>query len=699
MRGAYLGQGKAPRERENEMRKEKMIRSIASIRLVVSQTLVALLIAAATASAQTDAGKEKKDQPFYNVKSSAPATKAPSSLSQQYEKEGIQVEFSMKAIQGDGAKDLGLAAGADAQVSFRLTDKRTGQPITGLHPNAWLSSRLGDHSPNEAECKDKIRTFVSGSLSARADTDLNSYLMLTLNHDNTITFINPQISFNITKLESIVTLPGPGVDWTLSKNKEFLYVTMPDQSAVAVINAITRKLIATVDTGEKTRPTRIALQPDGRYIWVGLDNSPKVAVIDATTNKLAASVAAGAGLHNIAFTSDSRFAYVTNSGADTVTAIDTRTLSKVSDISVGKTPVAIAYSSASDSVYVVAINGEAITVIDPARQQGVKTIPIKRGVVAFRFDPSGRYGFAVNQIESTVTVIDASTNQVLAASPVVKGPDQVTFTRLYAYVRGTESEKFSLIEMSEVKKGKFSPVDIQAGRLAASTLPKDIGVADMIQPTPEGNSVMIANLPDQMIYYYVEGMMVPMGTFENYKRRPHALMLIDRSLTETAPGLYTSAVKLKKAGTFDLPFLLDQPRITNCFEVKVADSPYGEKVQASASTLVEPMFNGNRYKPAEAATLRFKISDSITKRPLAGLKDVMVLIFEPPGIWQRRVMAKEVGDGVYEVTETFPHVGLFRVMTQIQSRGLRFADQPFTPVPVMNESQVGQAKSPEGVKK
>jgi YVTN family beta-propeller protein len=681
------------------MRKEHMIKSITSIRLMVAQAVIALLLVAGAASAQTDAGKDKKDQPFYDVKTSAPAPKAPSSLSQQYEKEGIQVDFSMKAIQGDGARDLGLAAGADAMVSFRLTDKRTGQPITGLHPNAWLSKRATEHTPNEAECKDKIRTLVSGSLSARADVDMNSYLMLTLNHDNTVTFINPQVAFNVTKLESIVTLPGTGADWALSNNKQYIYVTMPDQSAVAVINSVTRKLITLIQTGEKTRPMRIALQPDGRYVWVGLDDSPKVAVIDTATNKLVASVDVGAGLHNIAFTPDSRFAYVTNSGADTVTAIDIKTLSKVSDISVGKTPVAVAYSTASDSIYVVAINGETITVINPQKQQGVKTIPIKRGVVAFRFDPSGRYGFAVNQIESTVSVIDTSTNQVFAESPVVKGPDQVTFTRLYAYVRGTESEKFSLIELSEVKKGKFSPVDIQAGRLAASTMPKEIGVSDMIQPTPEGNSVMIANLPDQMIYYYVEGMMVPMGTFENYKRRPHALMLIDRSLSETAPGVYSSPVKLNRAGTFDLPFLLDQPRITNCFEVKVADSPYAEKVQAIASTLVEPMFKESRFKPGEAVTMRFKISDSITKRPVTGLKDVQVLIFEPPGIWQKRVMAKELGDGVYEVTEAFPHVGIFRVMTQIQSRGMRFADQPFTAVGVVNESQVGGANKQEGVKK
>ncbi|HVG21517.1 MAG TPA: cytochrome D1 domain-containing protein [Blastocatellia bacterium] len=681
------------------MQKDKTIRSIISARFIITRAVVALLLAAATVTAQTDAGKDKKDQPFYTAKSSTPASKAPSSLSQQYEKEGILVDFSMKAIQAEGGNDLGLAAGADALVSFRLTDKRTGQAITGLHPSAWLSSRTAEHSPNEAECKDKIRTFVSGSLSARADVDLNSYLMLTLNHDNTITFINPQVSFNITKLESIITLPGPGSDWTLSKDKGFVYVSMPSQSAVAVVNAITRKLVATIPTGEKTKPVRIYLQPDGRYVWVGLDDSPAVAVIDTTTNKLAATVPAGAGLHNIAFTSDSRLAYVTNSGADTVTAIDTKTLSKVGDIPTGKTPVAVAYSSASDSIYVAAINGGALTVINPARQQVIKTIPTKRGVVALRFDPSGRYGFAVNQVESAVSVIDASTNQALVESAVVKGPDQVTFTRLYAYIRGTESEKFSLIELSEVSKGKLSPVEIQAGRLAASTLPQEIGVADMIRPTPEGNSVMIANVADQMIYYYVEGMMVPMGTFQNYKRRPRALMLIDRSLSETTPGVYSSAVKLTKAGTFDLPFLVDQPRIVNCFEVKVGDSPYGEAAKATASTVIEPLFKGNRFKPGEAVTLRFKISDSITKKTLGGLKDVQVLIFEPPGIWQKRVMAKEVGEGMYEVTETFPHVGLFRVMTQIQSRGVRYADQPFTAVPVMSESQAGEAKKQEGVKK
>lgn len=623
----------------------------------------------------------------------ASAAKPVTSFSQQFEKEGVVVDFTIKSTEGDNNKNPGLVAGADAVVSFRLSDKRTGQPITGLHPNAWINSRTTDRLPSEAECMDRVRTLMGGLLSVRADIDLNSYLMLTLNHDNTITFINPQVSFNITKLESIITLPGPGVDWAASKNKEFIYVTMPQQSAVAVINTVTRKLIATIPTGEKTKPVRVALQPDGRYIWVGLDDSPLVAVIDTASNKLVASVTVGAGLHTFAFTDDSRFAFVTNSSADTLSIIDAEKLANVADVTVGKTPVPVAYSSASRLVYVAAINGESISVIDPAKRASIKTIPVKRGVVALRFDPEGRYGFFVNHRDSTVSVLDASTNTIIGAAEVVKGPDQISFTNRYAYIRGTGSQNFSLIELNAVAKHKkIAPASVQAGRQPASAAPEDIGVADMIQPTPEGNSVMIANTPDMTLYYYVEGMMAPMGTFQNYKRRPRALMLLDRSLSETAPGVYSLPIKLKSAGRFDVPLIVDQPRLINCFQLEVAESADSKQARPLTSTAVEALFGGERLKPGQAVALRFKITDPITKQAITGLKDVQVLVFEPPGVWQQRQWASEIGDGVYEITQVFPADGLYKVMLRIGSRGVAFADLPFTEVPVVKEAQANVAK-------
>jgi YVTN family beta-propeller protein len=620
-----------------------------------------------------------QDQPFYGAKPS----QAGANTSQKFEKEGIAIEFSIKPIETDRSKDQRLLAGSDVRVTFRVSDSHTQQPVTGLRPSAWISPRAYAHAPNEAECRDKISTFLGGFLASRPDINLNAYYLLTLNHDNTIAFINPQVSFSVTKLESIITLPGRGADWVLSKDKNLLYVTLPQQSQVIAISTLTRKIVATIALDEKAKPMRIALQPDGRYVWVGLDDSPNVAAIDTTTNRLAAIVPAGQGLHNLAFTEDSRFVYVTNSAADTVTAIDITSLQKVADISVSKTPVPITYSRASRLIYVAGINGAAINVIDPNKQQATASIPVKRGVVALRFDPEGRYGFAVNQVENTVSVIDAATNSMIGASSVVKGADQITFTTRYAYIRGTESEKFSLIDLGEARKGKLAPTAIQAGQKPPSATPDDIGVADMIAPTPEGNAVMIANAPDGVVYYYTEGLMAPSGTINNYKRRAHALMLIDNSLSEVAPGTYSATVRLKRGGRFDVPMLIDQPRITGCFQLEVADSPDSEKQKTRTPIALETLFKDQRFKPGEPVKLRLKIVDSITKEPVVGLNDVHVLVFEPPGIWQQRQFAREVEKGIYEVTQVFPETGLYRVMIQVDSKGVRYVDLPYTEIGVI----------------
>jgi YVTN family beta-propeller protein len=631
-----------------------------------------------------------------NKKVGSAEKKAPATVSQRFEKEGIAVDFSVTATPNEQGKSDGLVAGADAVATFRLTDVRTGQPVTGLHPNAWISARKSSHAPNEAECKDKIGSFMGGLLSARADIDLNSYLILTVNHDNTISIINPQLAFSITKLESLIVLPGAGADWVLSKTNDFLYLTLPDQSSVVVINTVTRKIVQTVKLDDGTKPRRIALDPEGRHVWVGLDNSPQVAVIDTKTNKLAATIKIGDGLHNMAFVPGSNLVYVTNSKANTVSVIDTKKLVKIADLNVGAAPVAIAYSAASRLLYVASINGSTISAIDPAKQRVISTIPTEQGVVAMRFAPGGRFGFIVNQLTSKVSILDASTNKIIASANVVKEPDQVVFTQRYAYIHAIASEKFSLIELTDFTKTTPAPVDIQGGQTAPSAMPEEIGVADMIAPTPEGNAVMIANNPDQMIYYYVEGMMAPMGTFSNYKRRPKALLLLDRSISEITPGTYSAQIKLRGSGRFDVPILIQQPRIVNCFQFEVQDSPDGEKNRSGVSIAVEAMFKDQRFKAGDSVSLRFKVTDAVTKQPVTGLTDLRVLVFEPPGTWQQRQISKEIGGGVYEITQVFPRAGVFNVMAASSSRGVTFADLPFSTVRVLeNTTPKGEAKKTE----
>ena len=589
---------------------------------------------------------------------------------ERFQKNGIAIDFSLTPVD----QSSGFVAGGNALATFHVIDTQQDRPIIGLRPRAWFSARLSEMLANETACSDKIRSLVSGRLTAKADIDLNSYLLLTLNHDKTVSFINPQVAFETTKMESIVQLPGVGADWVQSPDKHFVYIAMPDQSAVAVIDTVTRKLLTTISTGINTKPARLVIQPDGRFVWVGLDESSTVAAIDIATNQLAATVAVGNGLHNLALTGDSRFVYISNSRDDSVTVVDTHTLTKAADIKVGKTPIAMAYGEASRMIYVAALNGGNISVIDPQTQKIAADVQNQPGIVSLRFEPKGRFVFAVNQIESTVSVLDSATNKFVATTTVVKEPDQIIFTDDYAYIRGIGSEKFSLIELNGASKGSLQPIEIQAGRLAPEKEADQIGIAPMMAATPDGNSVMIANAPDRVTYFYQEGMMAPMGTLSNYQRIPRGVMILDQSLTESAPGIYTSTVRLPHAGHFDVPVLLDQPRVMHCFQASIAEDPNQQKAEHKETIKIDRVQNDASIIARKPYNLRFRITDPLKHLAVTGLRGVGVLAFRAPGTWQRRNTLKEVGDGIYEWQATFPEPGPYKILFNVPSRKIRWVD-------------------------
>ena len=601
----------------------------------------------------------------------------------RFESGGIAVELSV--LPADPAQSV-LRAGEQATVRLRLTETQTGQPLINLHPRAWMQVRRTGDAPNEAECREKVGNFVAGVLPQRADVDLNAFVVVTLNDDKTLTFINPQVALTVSKLESIVVLPGVGVDWALSPSKDFVYVTMPTESAVAIVDVRTRKLVKTIATGERSAPTRVSVQPDGRQVWVGLDGRDEVVVIDAATHSQARHVKVAAGRHTLAFSSDSRHAFVANTAADSVSLIDTTSLDVLATLPVGDTPAAMAYGTAAQMLYVAPLNGVRISVIDPAQRKVVATVPVRRGIGALQFEPEGRHALALNRLDSTLTVIDSADHRVVAKVDVVKEPDQMRFTQRYVYVRGLGSEKFSLLELTALRAGAPHVVDIQAGRLAPASHPADIGIADMIAPMPDGNAALIANAGEQLLYLYQEGMMAPTGTLQNYKRVPRGLMLIDRSLTETAPGVYSTTVTLHKSGLLDVPVLVNAPRLLNCFEVTVEPGVHEAALPVGPSLVVEPVLAAERIAARTPTAVRIRLLDAASRQPATGLVDVQVLLFAPPGHWQRRRWAVEAEPGVYEVSESFPRAGVYQLMVASNARAFRFSDAPAIALSVRDDA-------------
>jgi len=214
--------------------------------------------------------------------------------------------------------------------------------------------------------------------------------------------------------------------------------------------------------------------------------------------------------------------------------------------------------------------------------------------------------------------------------------------------------------------------------------------ADSIVLAPEGNAVIVANPVDQVLYYYTEGMAAPMGNFQNYRREPLAVLIVDRSLRETKPGVYSTTVKLPAGGNYDVAFLTDSPRISHCFEA-AADPNLRLKGERSVALRIESQIKETNLTVGQNFSLRFKLIETSSNKVKDDLKDVRVLTFLAPGTWQRRDLAKSVGPGIYEISLNVPEAGVYMVFVESGSMGVRYRDLPFVTLEAMEQKSVPEA--------
>jgi YVTN family beta-propeller protein len=597
---------------------------------------------------------------------------------QRYTLEGVTVEFSVEPLARGKTEAPQLLEGTDATVRLRITDAAQGTPLTALRPAAWIALRGKSDARDERGCREKVQSFLQASFASQPDVDLNSYFILTLNHEANISVIDPLHGFGSSKLYTLVALRSPGEDWVMSGDRKRLYVSMPLVNQVAVVDIASWKVIANVDTAAS--PARLVLQHDGRYLWVGDDGDGAAAggvtVIDTAKLKVAAQLVTGAGHHEIALADDDRYAFVTNRQAGTLSVIDVRALAKTKDVKTGALPSALAFSSLGKAVYVAHEGDGTIVAVDASRHETLATMKAEPGLRAIGFPPGGRFGFAINRATSAAYIFDAATNSLIRSAAVGPSPDQVTFTKDFAYVRSTASEFVSMIKLADIGKADYEaavsrfPAGQRAPRESAFT-----SLAASVVPAPEAGAVLVANPADKTIYYYMEGMAAPMGSFQNYRRDPKALLVLDNSLRETSPGVYTANVRLPAKGEYDLAFLLSSPRLVTCFDIAVGENPDMPQ-KPPIPIKVEALLQDKAPRAGESYQLRFRVIDAASNRPKSDLKDMGVLVFLAPGIWQRRDLAKPVGDGVYEMSFVPPQAGAYYVFFQAPSLGVQFNQLP-----------------------
>ncbi|MBM7059204.1 beta-propeller fold lactonase family protein [Pseudomonas sp. UL073] len=607
----------------------------------------------------------------------------PTSSSHRLVRDGIAIDFEATPVGNTG----NLTEGMFADIRFRLTNAETGQPMAGLAPGAWLDQALPDSDPGTRtlQCKSRVGLYLKGVMGARPLLDFNSYYLVLMNQDASITVIDPVTSLGgITSTLMRIPLKHRPMDWTASRGDRQLYVSLPASGEVALIDTETFQVVANLPAGSE--PSRVVLQPDGRYLWVGNDSRQDgqsgVTVIDTQTRKTVLSAATGAGHHEIAFSEDSRYAFVSNRDAGTVSIFDVATLSRVSDLATGPKPLALDYSALSKAVYVADGKAGRITVIDARSLAVRKVIDTGRGIGPLRFTEDGRYGITLNTLTDQALVIDAASDEIIHQLQVSAEPYQLVYTRAYAYVRGLASPRVTMINLGSLGRGKEPILQSFEAGPQPPKLADDLPLADSVAAARDDAAVFVVNPVDNTAYFYMEGMNAPSSNYLNRGHTSRAARVIDRSLRETAPGVFSSRVRLPAAGDFDVALILNQPEITHCFRALVMENP--ELAKARQHARVEFLLDNPRVQTGEPVKARFRIVQGQDDEVRRGVRDLRVRYFRAPGSWPQEVAAYEVGEGVYEAAVTFDDTGAYYLHVGSRSLGMEFGSQPYASLRVQN---------------
>lgn len=598
--------------------------------------------------------------------------KAPGTIRAQAVREGVAVALEVAAVDGAAVRE-----GTDTRFHFEISDTATGNPIAGAFPAAWLERLPDAGSAREpVDCKRRVEQYLGGSLFDRPEVDLNVYFILSLNHDGTITVIDPHLGFGGTRLLALVDLGGPGEDWVMSPDRRRLYVSVPDTGKVLVIDTASFTVTARVDAGP--RPGRLALAPDGSTLWVTLADGQGVAAV--RTDGLAVTrLPAGLGRHEIALSDDGRFAFVTNRGSSTLTVIDAVRLEVRGQVVLSAPPSAVAFSPLGRAAYVASEEKGTIEIVDPLAPAALAVrgkIDGAPGYTALRFAPGGRLAFLPNPVAGHVAILDAASDRIVQRAPFESEPDQVTFSNELAYVRQRKSEIVRMIPLDQVGvEGKAVPaVDFPGGQKPLGSGVLASPAASIVQ-APGANAVLVANPADKTIYYYREGMAAPMGGFANYSRQPRAVLTLDRTLKESAAGRYETVARIPLPGRHRLAFLLDAPRAVHCFEFEVAETPE-RAAERRPPLVVVPLFEDLTAREGERLHLRFRALEPQKGEPKPGLPDLGVLVYLSSGAWRKSLVARDAGGGVYEVDFVPPDEGTFKIAVQCPSQHLAYNRTP-----------------------
>ena len=585
---------------------------------------------------------------------------------------GVQLRWGYQKNSNNANDGLG-------QLTFEISDEASGSPLRYAPGQlaVWLQRQRPTLSEGELSCTDRVKSLVSTGVGRRADIDLNTWRILSLNADRTLAFINPFVGLNNAKLESIVTLPGVPQAWVHAPSRGELWVLAGGTPArLVAVDTHRREVVRSIELPGDGAGATLALDERAGRAWVALPATGRVAVLDMAVRDSGWRSAQAPRVQAIQSVDTPDGAALLSTHADGRLlrwgAADAAGAPAVQrSWSLPQPARQLAFSPLARRL--VAHDGQALLAIDP-EGVAVRRLALGHPVADVAVVDEGRYAVAVGG--DRMSMVDLASGTVHARSATVPGARRLAVTQRFVYAVGGDEANADLWALADLRAARVQPARILLG---SAGVPRDDGASlRRAIVAQDGAGLLVANAADRLIYQYAEGMMAPVGSYSNYKRTPLAIQLLDLAPREVAPGRYQVPVRYDTGGAHHLIVSGAGPRFVGCDRVALpmtAGQAERDAVPALQARLVE-----DRPLAGTQRRIVVALSEQTPRgrsQPLARVGDLTLLMFDKRSGWQRRVHLGELaqaGDaaGRYAAEVSVPQGAVYDLFVGSVSRDLPF---------------------------
>lgn len=566
---------------------------------------------------------------------------------------GVLMRWRYEPIDDGGGGGLG-------RLVLSFSDQASAVPVRYAPGQvaAWMQRRRGSLAERELACRDRIKTFVGVGIGRRADVDLNTYRILTINDDRTVSFINPFVGLNNAKLESIITLPGEPTAWLHLPQRAQLWVRLVAPDRVVRIDTATRRIVATVamPEGGTTDASELAYDEPSARLWVALPQRGRVATLDVRQAEPAWRTYEAEGVRTLR---------VLDAGAGQSLVLSLHRGGMVHRWASAGPRVDAEWRVPADELLDASFSALArrALVHDGRRlwlladDGEARALAVGHPIMQATTIDEGRHAFVVGG--GRMSFVDLATGKLTAASAALPSPGALQFTSGYLYAIADDGASANLWSLPDLRAGRALPVNVILGSAAASTAKARSRSFEIAVPSPSGTGLLVANAADRLVFQYAEGMMAPVGSYSNYRRVPLGVTVLDLAPREVAPGRYEAVVRHDAGGRYDLAVSGVGPKLAVCDELLLAAPSKGssptETPMIEAKLIEVQALPGSRWR-ISAALFRRGNDEHAKATAIKGADDIVLMLFDRRSGWQMRTAMNEhrFGSGRYEAEVNVP---------------------------------------------